>query len=110
MRFVQIEVDLSNIVGLDDFYKKMSNIFGFPSFFGNNIHALIDCLSYLPYPEAEMSNVHIMKSEYLVLEVFGFLSVSWEIREALVSSIESVNLRFQKDNIPPILLFFSRRR
>ena len=38
---------------------------GFPDFYGMNWNALIDCLSYLREPEAEMTKVSLEEDEVL---------------------------------------------
>ena len=50
-------VDTIEITDWPSFHRVFSQIFGFPAFYGNNMDALIDCLSYLDEPEVEMTEV-----------------------------------------------------
>ncbi|MFC5427638.1 barstar family protein [Paraburkholderia denitrificans] len=40
-----------------------------PAFFGNNMDALIDCLSYLDEREAEMTGVHVRPGDTLAIQL-----------------------------------------
>ncbi|GBU09468.1 hypothetical protein AwWohl_06060 [Gammaproteobacteria bacterium] len=104
-----VKLDFSEIKTSDDFYDAISKALGFPSFFGRNINALIDCLTYLREPEAEMSKVHIKESEYLLLELTNFSTTNQHIKDTLLIAIEDVNLRCKEDNQEPsvILSFIS---
>ena len=100
-----VKIDFSKIKTLDDFYTELSNLFGFPDFFGRNINALIDCFFSLRYPQDEMTKIHISASEYLLLELHHFSSASEEIREILIIAIENVSLKCkEKDQNPSIML------
>ncbi|AOK13540.1 barstar family protein [Burkholderia vietnamiensis] len=52
-------VDTTKITDWPSFHRVFSQIFGFPAFYGNNMDALIDCLSYLDDPEAAMTSLHV---------------------------------------------------
>ena len=43
-------VDTTEIKDWQSFHQIFSQTFGFPAFYGNNMDALIDCLSYLDEP------------------------------------------------------------
>jgi hypothetical protein len=47
----------------------LSNTFGFPAFYRNNMNALIDCLSYVDEPEAEMTGVHVRAGDTLAIQL-----------------------------------------
>ncbi|GLS24608.1 barstar family protein [Marinibactrum halimedae] len=107
MNIKKLKLNLLQIKTMDEFYDEISNLFGFPDFFGRNIDALIDCLFSLRYPEDEMTNVHLMDSEFMLLEVYGISSVDQKIRDTLIFAVEFANAKNnEKGNDPVIILSF----
>ena len=53
-----VRIDGSTIKDEDTFHDVFSTAFGSPGFYGQNMSAWIDCMSYLDEPEAEMTSVH----------------------------------------------------
>jgi RNAse (barnase) inhibitor barstar len=51
----KVFVDTTGITDWPSFRRVFAQIFGFGAFYGNNIDALIGCLSYLDEPEAAMT-------------------------------------------------------
>ncbi|QQO73835.1 barstar family protein [Morganella morganii] len=103
----KIKVDFSKIKTLDDFYTELSDIFGFPVFFGRNINALIDCLFSLRYPQDEMTKIHVAASEYLLIELCHFSLAIDKIKQTLIVAIENVSLKCkEKGQEPSIVLLF----
>lgn len=79
--------------------------FGFPDFYGMNMDAWIDCLSYLD-EEDRMSRFTLEKGELLHIEIFDtedFNSRLPEIFDALVECSAFVNRRYVSDGKPPVL-------
>lgn len=62
---IRINADL--ILNHATFHDVFAEVFGFPSFYGRNMNAWIDCLSYLDDPSAEMTAVHVKEGEVLAL-------------------------------------------
>ncbi|MBI0473497.1 barnase inhibitor [Pectobacterium parmentieri] len=93
-----VQIDFSHIKTADQFYTELSNLFGFPGFFGRNVNALIDCLFSLRYPHDEMTKIHITTSEYLLMELNYFSSAPDEIKELLMIAIENVSLKCREKN------------
>ncbi|NIF40987.1 barstar family protein [Burkholderia sp. Tr-862] len=62
-------VDTTEITDWPSLHRVFSRIFGFPSFYGNNLDALIDCLGYLDEPEAEMTRVHVRPGGTLTIQL-----------------------------------------
>jgi hypothetical protein len=62
-------VDTTEITDWPSFHQVFSNTFGFPAFYGSNMDAFIDCLSYLDEPEAEMTDVHVRSGETLAIQL-----------------------------------------
>ena len=107
---MKVVLDLSGVRNFDDFYKRISDLFGFPDFFGKNVHALIDCLFNLRYPDSRMTGFNISDSEYLIVEVFGFSGLPQEIMETLAYAIEFANFKLIcKNQLPAMALLLNRR-
>ncbi|KNZ83789.1 hypothetical protein AFL46_15580 [Providencia stuartii] len=101
-------MNLSLIKTLDDLYDNLSELFGFPDFFGRNCDALIDCWFYLRNPEAGMTNINISADEYLLLEIKNILSADKIIVETLFTSLKFLSLKCKEINEePPIVLLLS---
>jgi RNAse (barnase) inhibitor barstar len=64
-----VRIDATRIVDWPSFHAVFAEAFGFPDFYGNNMNAWIDCLSYLDDPVAGMTSVHIGKGQVLALVV-----------------------------------------
>lgn len=93
MKEKKISIDFSRLETMDDFHNTMKALFGFPDFYGNNMHALIDCLTSLRYPKDGMTSVTLEKNEVLLLEVNNLNYKNHEVVVALFSSIQYVNYR-----------------
>ncbi|MFL9863607.1 barstar family protein [Paraburkholderia fungorum] len=62
-------VDTTEITDWPSFHRVFSQIFGFPAFYGNNMDALIDCLSYLDEPAAKMTGVYVRSGATLAIQL-----------------------------------------
>ncbi|WP_454835628.1 barstar family protein [Pseudomonas lini] len=51
-----VQVDANLITDWQTFHSVFAQKFGFPGFYGRNMDAWVDCLSYLDDPSAEMSS------------------------------------------------------
>jgi hypothetical protein len=94
----RITLDGSRIVDWDSFHDEFARLFGFPAFYGRNMNAWIDCMSYLTEPSAEMSSVSLGPDEPLLLEVTGaepFRERCPEVFAALVDCTAFVNGRYR---------------
>lgn len=101
----KINIDLSQIQNVDEFHRYIQGIFGFPKYYGKNLHALIDCLSSLRYPEDEMSNVVLEADQILHLQITNLSRVRAEVIMLLIVAIEEVNNReLAKSRFPMICM------
>ena len=64
-----VRIDANEIVGADSFHTIFASAFGFPNFYGRNMDAWIDCLTYLDDVEAGMTSVHVAPGQCLPLVI-----------------------------------------
>jgi Barstar (barnase inhibitor) len=101
-----------NTEGIGDwpsFHEKCKEVFGFPDFYGNNMNAWIDCLTYLRLGDG-MSRFHLAEDEMMQIEITDtkrFKERVPDVFDALVESTAFVNFR----NYPPLIaLVFTDKR
>ena len=84
----------------------MAEIFGFPTFYGKNLAALIDCLSDLRTfgDEEPMTRYSLNKDECILLNIKNLLKISDDLRSKFLLAIEQVNVRHTISKIPTILI------
>src|SRR5262245_3648089 len=100
-----VRLETSKIFDWNSFHETCREAFGFPDFYGMNMNAWIDCLTYLDLGD-EMSRFHLKPGETLNIEVAdtgSFNSREPEIFAALVESTACVNQRHLEDGKPPLL-------
>jgi len=98
-------LDTRTIVDRDTFHAASRNAFGFPDFYGCNMDAWIDCLTYLDLGDG-MSRYHLADGEILTVEVRdaeGFATRMPEQTLALVTATAAVNQRYAERGKPPML-------
>ena len=66
-----VRIDTARIRDWDSFHGVFAEAFGFPDFYGRNMDAWIDCLTYLDDPAAGMSAVHAPKGGVVTLQLDG---------------------------------------
>jgi len=59
MNIVAVTIDCSRIVDKASFHAVFAEAFGFPSSYGNNMDAWIDCMSSLDDPDAGMTSISV---------------------------------------------------
>ena len=91
MKFKTIQVDCKGL-NEKDLHLVFKEKLGFPDFYGMNWDALIDCLSYLREPEAEMTKVYLEEDEVLLIYC-NDLSKSKFDSNVFIDVIEFVNAR-----------------
>jgi len=62
-------LDTRRITDWGTFHDVFAEAFGFPDFYGRNMNAWIDCMTYLDQPAAAMSAVHAPAGNVLVLQL-----------------------------------------
>jgi hypothetical protein len=66
---VLVALDTRPITDWETFHDAFKEALGFPQFYGRNMDAWIDCMSYVDEPGAGMSSVHAPPGEVLVLQL-----------------------------------------
>jgi|SRR6478672_4497157 len=101
-----VRLETENIVDWDSFHLKCKEVFGFPDFYGKNMDAWIDCLTYVRDGDG-MSRFKMCENEMLEIEVTDTRSFNErvpEIFDALIQSSAFVNSRYKA---PVIALVFT---
>jgi len=90
-----IEIPVSRIVDWDSFHDTWAEACGFPAFYGRNMDAWIDCLTYVDEGDG-MSNILVPAGDVLTLlldEGKAFRDRCPELYAAIVECAASVNWR-----------------
>jgi RNAse (barnase) inhibitor barstar len=102
-----IQFETKRVFDWNSFHYVSKEVFGFPDFYGNNLNAWIDCLTYLDDDDG-MTNVVLKDGEMLQIEVIDSSAFKLrlpEIFDALVECTEFVNQRyFESQRKPRITL------
>lgn len=64
-----VTIDGAAIKDEASFHDLFERVLGFPGFYGRNLDAWIDCMSYIDDEPAGMSSIHVAPGEVLVLAV-----------------------------------------
>lgn len=104
--FTRLVIDTGEITSWEDFHTTFAKAFGFPSFYGRNMDAWIDCMSSLDAPEDRMSTVHAPPGGIVLLDLLNvneFARNQREFYDALVDAAAFVNFRRIDAGETPIL-------
>lgn len=88
-----------SIYDWSSFHQACKGAFGFPDFYGMNLNAFIDCLSYIDEGDG-MSNIILDSGEILLIEVLDsadFKTRLPEVFAGFVESIDFINRRYVQD-------------
>jgi hypothetical protein len=98
-----VKLDASQITDWESFDDVFAELFGFPDFYGRNLNAWIDCMTYLDDPGAGMTTVHGTASDPVVLKIDNIDSLPRDIYSAIVECSASVNWRRIEMGQPAIM-------
>ena len=101
-----IAIDCAKVRDWSSFHSEFASSFGFPDFYGRNMNAWIDCMTYLDDPESGMTNVHATKGHVLTLQlenVAPFHASYPELYAAIIEASAFVNWRRLEVGDPAIL-------
>lgn len=99
MKRIRINTEL--IEDWDTFHDQFSKTFGFPDFYGKNMDAWIDCMSYVDDCLSGMTKVWINKDDTLIIELKNyevFKNRCQDIYLDLLQSVAIINSRNIKAN------------
>ena len=109
MEMARAQLDGSRITDWDSFHSQCAEVFGFPDFYGRNMNAWIDCLTYIREGDG-MSRFVLGPEDPLVIEVLDSQTLrqqAAEVFEALVDCTAFVNIRhIEMGQEPAIHLVF----
>jgi hypothetical protein len=104
-----VKINTKQITDWASFHQVCKEAFGFPDFYGNNMNAWIDCLSYLEEPDG-MTKFCLQKDEIMSIEITeteDFIKRQPEIFNALIECRAIVNQRYiETGGKPRIALLF----
>jgi len=103
---VVVAVDARQIVDWQSFHDVFAVSFGFPGFYGRNMDAWNDCMTYLDDPDAAMTTVHSPPGGIVVLKIAHareFARRLPEIYAALIECSAFVNWRRLERGESPVL-------
>ena len=105
-----VAIDGGNFQDWEEFHDYFKETFGFPEFYGKNMDAWIDCMTYLDDPESGMSKVTVGKGELIVLQIINaehLKQTAPDIYLALLECSSFVNhRRIEVGDEPLIILSF----
>lgn len=93
------------ITNWDAFHDESQRVFGFPEFYGRNMNAWVDCLSYLRDDDG-MSRFRLQPDEVLRIEVQQaerMRALAPEILDDLAFCVEAINDRYADYGEKPAL-------
>ena len=82
-----VRLPTSAITDWDSFHAICQETFGFPSFYGRNMNAWIDCLTYLDLGDG-MSRFHLRLGEQLIVEIPGTKDLMRRVPDVVAGLIE----------------------
>lgn len=91
-----VRIDLAAITDRESFHSVFAETLGFPTWYGRNMDAWLDCLTNLDHPPSGLSAIHVEKGEILTLhldEADAFKSRCPELFADLVECAGLVNWR-----------------
>ena|ERR1035437_2422658 len=91
-----VQIDGSKLTDWGSFHDHLSEMLGFPGFYGRNMDAWIDCMTSLDAPDDGLSSIHVPVGDVLALcisEAGDFKKRCPEIYDALVKCSAFVNYR-----------------
>jgi hypothetical protein len=101
----KVKLDGAQITDWDAFHSACQREFGFPDYYGRNMDAWVDCLSYLRDEEG-MSKFHLAENEVLDIEIVHSAQLKQnqpEILDELTFCIEAINDRYADYGEKPAL-------
>lgn len=83
-----VYLDASKITDGASFHEEFARLMGFPDFYGGNMNAWNDCMSYIDCPDAKMSSVTIKPGQVLTLHIEGYSDLRKRCPEIVAEFLE----------------------
>jgi len=102
----KVTLDCGKISDWQSFHQEFAHAFGFPDFYGKNMNAWIDCLTYIDDPEARMTTIHCNPGSVMVIELLNvkpFKQRCPDQYDAIIEDAAFVNRRRLKVEHPAVL-------
>lgn len=110
MPYARVNIDCLRIVDWTSFHDTFATALGFPDFYGRNMNAWIDCLTYVDDPDDGLNQIHAPADGVLVLHLESardFAARCPEIYAALIECSTFVNYRRLEIGEGPVLCLSS---
>jgi len=101
-----VSLPAEEIADSSSFHSVFQRVFGFPDFYGQNMNAWVDCMTYLDDSDAGMTSITVAKGDLLILRIddaFDFRHRCPDQYDALVECAAFVNYRRVATGEPPVL-------
>jgi hypothetical protein len=101
-----VNLDTSRIHDWDSFHDLFMEVFGFPDYYGRNMDAWIDCMTYLDEPDTGMTRVWTPRGDVLTTQLEHAADFAQRCPEQYASLIECsafVNYRRIEQGQRPVL-------
>lgn len=101
-----VTLPAGEIHDFDTFHTVCARVLGFPSFYGRNMNAWIDCMTCVDDRGAGMTSVTVGKGEHLVMEIRGSMALKQrapDVFDAFIECTAAVNERFVSDGEQPVI-------
>jgi len=101
-----VVIDTERIVDWASFHAVFAEAMGFPDFYGKNMNAWMDCMTYVDDPDAGMSKVTVERPAVLTLQlesVTEFADRCPDQLAALIDAVAFVNWRRIEQGEPAVL-------
>lgn len=101
-----VTIDATQIQDESTFHDVFAKTLGFPKFYGRNMDAWIDCMSYVDTPDAGMSTIWVEPGEVLVLSIKDAEGLKQRCPELWLAFLECtafVNWRIVEKGGPAVL-------
>jgi hypothetical protein len=103
-----VTIKASKILNWEEFHAYFSDLFGFPDFYGKNMNAWIDCITYLDDPRSGMnSKISVASNDLIVFEIDDAKLLKEQAEDIYLSLIECcafVNHRRMESGGNPLIV------
>ena len=106
MPYARVNINCLCIVDWPSFHDTFATALGFPDFYGRNMNAWIDCMTYVDDPDDGLNQMHAPEGGVLVLHLErgrDFATRCPEIYAALIECSAFVNYRRLEIGEGPVL-------